>query len=99
MLYHIYEMNHAAVAPFRAAAEMGLWALRHPLNPFAETVAGKTLAAALDVFETTTRRYGKPEFGLRRTEIGGESPFRSSRRSSGNVLSANWSISSASLRR
>ena len=70
VLYHIYEMNHAAVAPFRAAAELGLWALRHPLNPLSETIASKTLAAALDVFETTTRRYGKPEFGLHETTIG-----------------------------
>ncbi|MDO9126002.1 MAG: polyhydroxyalkanoate depolymerase [Parvibaculum sp.] len=71
MLYHIYELNHAAVAPLRAYAEMSIWALRHPLNPFAETVAGKTLAAAFDVFESTTRRYGKPEFGLHETVIDG----------------------------
>lgn len=71
MLYHIYELNHAAVAPLRAYAEMSIWALRHPLNPFAETVTGKTLAAAFDVFESTTRRYGKPEFGLHETIIDG----------------------------
>jgi len=71
VLYHIYELNHAAVAPLRAYAEMSIWALRHPLNPFAETVAGKTLAAAFDVFESTTRRYGKPEFGLHETVIDG----------------------------
>lgn len=72
MLYHLYELNHAAVAPFRAAAEVGLWALRHPLNPLAESVTHKTLAATLDVFESTTRRYGKPEFGLHETEIDGK---------------------------
>ncbi len=71
MLYHIYELNHAAVAPLRAYAEMSIWALRHPLNPFAETMTGKTLAAAFDVFESTTRRYGKPEFGLHETIIDG----------------------------
>jgi len=72
VLYHIYELNHAAIAPFRAAAQMSLWALRHPLNPFAETVGGKTLAAAFDVFESTTRRYGKPSFDLHETMIGGK---------------------------
>ncbi|MCF8469624.1 MAG: polyhydroxyalkanoate depolymerase [Parvibaculum sp.] len=72
MLYHIYELNHAAIAPLRAAAEMSLWALRHPLNPIAETVAGKTLAAAFDVFESTTRRYGKPSFDLHETIIDGK---------------------------
>ena len=71
VLYQLYELNHAAVMPFRAAAEMGIWALRHPLNPFGETVSAKNLAAALDVFESVTRRYGKPKFGLEETEIDG----------------------------
>jgi poly(3-hydroxybutyrate) depolymerase len=70
-LYQLYEMNHAAVAPWRNAAELGLWALRHPLNPFAETVGAKTMAAAFDVFESVTRRYGKPKFGLHETTIEG----------------------------
>tara|TARA_R110002110_G_scaffold12692_28_gene60374 strand:- start:2527 stop:3765 length:1239 start_codon:yes stop_codon:yes gene_type:complete len=72
VLYQIYELNHAAIAPFRAMAQMSLWGLRHPLNPFAETVGGKTLAAAFDVFESTTRRYGKPRFDLHETLIGGK---------------------------
>lgn len=70
-LYQLYEMNHAAVAPWRNAAELGLWALRHPLNPFAETVGAKTMAAAFDVFESVTRRYGKPKFGLHEATIEG----------------------------
>lgn len=71
VLYQLYELNHAAVMPMRAAAEIGLWALRHPLNPFGETMSAKTLAAAFDVFESVTRRYGKPKFGLDETEIDG----------------------------
>lgn len=72
VLYHLYEINHAAVTPFRAAAEFGLWALRHPLNPFGETIGAKNMAAALDLFESVTRRYGKPKFGLDETEIAGK---------------------------
>jgi poly(3-hydroxybutyrate) depolymerase len=71
-LYQFYEFNHAAVAPFRAAAEANLWWLRHPLNPFAETLTAKTAAAAFDLFESVTRRYGKPKFGLHETEIDGK---------------------------
>ena len=71
MLYQLYELNHAAMAPLRGAAELGLWALRHPLNPFAGTAGAKTMAAAFDVFESVTRRYGKPKFGLGETVIGG----------------------------
>jgi poly(3-hydroxybutyrate) depolymerase len=71
-LYQLYEFNHAAVAPFRAAAEMNLWWLRHPLNPFAETTSAKTAAAAFDLFESVTRRYGKPKFDLHETTIDGK---------------------------
>lgn len=72
VLYQLYEINHAAVTPFRAAAELGLWALRHPLNPFGETIGAKNMAAALDLFESVTRRYSKPAFGLDETEIAGK---------------------------
>lgn len=71
MLYQFYELNHAAMMPLRVAAEFNLWALRHPLNPFTETPGAKSWAAALEVFENVTRRYGKPKFGLDETEIGG----------------------------
>lgn len=71
MLYQLYELNHAAVAPLRAAAEFGLLTLRNPLNPFGDTVPGRNLAAAWDLFETITRRYGKPRFGLDETSIDG----------------------------
>jgi len=71
VLYHWYEMNHAAVAPFRAAAEMGLRTFQNPLNPFSETMMGRTVAAACDLFATTTKRYGKPAFGLDQTVIDG----------------------------
>ena len=70
-LYQLYEWNHAAIAPLRGAAELGLWALRHPFNPFAETFGAKTMAAAFDVFESVTRRYGKPKFGLDETTVEG----------------------------
>lgn len=70
-LYQFYEWNHAAIAPLRGAAELSSWALRHPLNPFAQTFGAKTMAAAFDVFESVTRRYGKPKFGLDETLVEG----------------------------
>ncbi|MEM8784341.1 MAG: polyhydroxyalkanoate depolymerase [Pseudomonadota bacterium] len=71
MLYHLYEINHAAITPFRRLAGMSQRALNHPLNPLSYTGAGKATAAALDVFERTTRRYGKPKFDLPNTLING----------------------------
>ncbi len=71
MLYHLYELNRTALAPLRFAAEVGQASLRHPLNPWSYTQAGKRMAAALDVFEGATRRYGKPRFGLDQTMVDG----------------------------
>ena len=64
MLYYLYEMNHAALAPWRAAADAGLNFWRSPANPFAETQMGRSVAASLEMFERTTRRYGKPPFEI-----------------------------------
>lgn len=72
MFYQLYEMNHAAMAPFRATADAMRLAYRHPFNPLSHTVVGRTLAAGLEVFERVTRRYGKPEFGLPTTTVNGQ---------------------------
>jgi len=70
MFYQLYELNHAAMAPFRAAADVMRLAYANPLNPWSQTPFGRTIAASLEMFERTTRRYGKPEFGLNETVIG-----------------------------
>ncbi|MEL6920277.1 MAG: polyhydroxyalkanoate depolymerase [Pseudomonadota bacterium] len=63
-MYHLYEWNHAIMQPWRAAADATKLFYQNPLNPIARTKYGRTLAAWAEVFERTTRRYGKPEFGL-----------------------------------
>ncbi|WP_183806477.1 polyhydroxyalkanoate depolymerase [Rhizobium sp. BK316] len=72
MFYQLYELNHAALAPFRAAADIMRFAYSNPLNPFSQTPMGRTISASLEMFERTTRRYGKPEFGLNETLIDGK---------------------------
>jgi poly(3-hydroxybutyrate) depolymerase len=69
MFYQLYELNHAMMAPWRAAAEAMRLAYANPLNPISHTYMGRAAAAGLEVFERTTRRYGKPEFGLAETLI------------------------------
>lgn len=71
MLYHLYELQHSAVAPWRLAADISQRILKSPLNPMANTPAGRAVSAGLDIFEQTTRRYGKPRFGLESTLIDG----------------------------
>jgi poly(3-hydroxybutyrate) depolymerase len=57
-------MIHNLMRPYRAMAILGGQMLKHPMNVFGDTNAGKATAAALNVFESTTRRYGKPEWVL-----------------------------------
>ncbi|WP_119943531.1 polyhydroxyalkanoate depolymerase [Neorhizobium sp. NCHU2750] len=72
MFYQLYELNHAALAPFRAGAEALRFVAGNPLNPLSQTVLGRTLTASLEVFERATRRYAKPAFGLTETVVDGE---------------------------
>lgn len=72
MLYHVYEMQHAALTPVRILADHSQHLLRSPWNPLSYTAFGHILAAACDQFEHTTRRYGKPKFGLHSTVVDGE---------------------------
>jgi poly(3-hydroxybutyrate) depolymerase len=67
--YQLYEMNHAAMAPWRAVADATRLTFQNPLNPFADTPLGRSVAAAAEVFERMTRRYGKPEFGITSVEV------------------------------
>lgn len=71
MLYHAYEMTHAAISPMRAAARMGQEVFSNPLNPMAITLGSRAMSAALEMFINVTRRYGKPAFGLESTVVDG----------------------------
>ena len=71
MYYQFYEMSHAALAPWRAAADMTRLFYSNPINPIAHTDLGKQVAAYAEVFERMTRRYGKPEFTVTRTLVDG----------------------------
>lgn len=69
--YHLYELNHAAMAPLRAMADMTKLYFQNPLNPMTHTSMGRQIAASCEVLERTTRRYGKPDFGIDDTVVGG----------------------------
>ncbi|MGE0611499.1 MAG: polyhydroxyalkanoate depolymerase [Hyphomicrobiales bacterium] len=72
MLYQMFEMNHALLSPARATADAWRLALKNPLNPASYTTWGRSISAACELFERATRRYGKPEFGIDSTLVGGE---------------------------
>ena len=72
MFYQFYELSHAAMSPWRAAADAVRLAYTNPLNPVSLTPMGRAMAAGMEVFERTTRRYAKPEFGIDETTIGSD---------------------------
>jgi len=71
LLYHAYEMTHAAVQPLRAQSDALRYLCRSAFSPVAYTPLGKAVAAACEVFENVTRRYRKPEWGIDETKIFG----------------------------
>lgn len=71
-MYWFYEMNHAALNPSRALAEATRLFYKNPANPLSYTQLGKSVAAACEVFERSTRRYAQPEWGITSTQVGGE---------------------------
>ena len=70
-LYWMYEMGHAALNPGRAVADATRLLFQNPMNPFAQTEFGKSVAAACELFERTTRRYGKPEWNIKDIDVNG----------------------------
>src|SRR5215475_9326634 len=70
--YWLYEMSQAALNPSWAFADAARLFYRNPANPLSYTAFGKTMAASLELFERSTRRYGKPEWNISSTVVGGE---------------------------
>jgi len=70
--YLLHETSHAALQPWRAAAEVAKLYFGATLNPLAYTRFGRTAAATCELFERSTRRYDKPGFGLTSTPVAGE---------------------------
>jgi len=72
MLYSFVEMSRAAMMPWRAVANITRSSLRSPMNPVSDTLAGRTAAAAADLFESLTRYYGKPAWNVSPTKVNGQ---------------------------
>ena len=71
MLYQLYDLQHAALTPLRLFAEATQATFQNPFIPASYTKVGRAVAAGAELIERTTRRWGKPEFGLPKTVING----------------------------
>jgi poly(3-hydroxybutyrate) depolymerase len=67
--YHAYELAHAWVSPVRAASQGLKFALDMPFNPMGKTLWGRKTSSVCEMFEELTRRYCKPEFGIKDVQI------------------------------
>ncbi|MBZ6077144.1 polyhydroxyalkanoate depolymerase [Microvirga puerhi] len=70
--YYWYETAHWLLGPARAASDITKLLFESPDNPLTNTAYGRTVSAACEMFERTTRRYEKPSFGLHSTLIDGK---------------------------
>src|SRR5207253_4827761 len=70
-MYWMYELGQASLNPARAVTDATKILFQNPLNPWSHTQFGKSIAASCELFERTTRRYGKPEWGLDETQVNG----------------------------
>src|SRR5262245_52633728 len=71
-LYHLHELQYATIAPWRAMAGATKHLHRNPLVTISYTGFGRSVAAACEVMERITTRYGKPEFGITHTKVDGK---------------------------
>ena len=71
MNYMTYELAHTVLAPMRWGIHGLKVQISSPLNPFRSLLVPRMIAASCEVFESVTRRYAKPEFGITETRIGG----------------------------
>jgi poly(3-hydroxybutyrate) depolymerase len=70
--YNLYETAHMMIAPVRAMSDAAQLIFKNPANPLTYTPFGRAMAASAELFERTTRRYGKPSFDLPTTLVGGQ---------------------------
>lgn len=72
MIYTIYEMQQAALAPMRILADATQSVFRNPWIPLSYTRFGKSMAAGAEVLDGVIKNRDKPEWRLDSTEIDGK---------------------------
>jgi poly(3-hydroxybutyrate) depolymerase len=71
MLYSLQEATYYTSTPMRALARATRDFWSSPLNPARDSVLGRSLYAASDLYANVTRRYGRPDWGIEKTEVNG----------------------------
>jgi len=69
MLYSMHEYAYYGATPLRFAAQAARNFWGSPLNPLANSAVGRNIYASAELFSNVTKRYGKPEWGIKSVEI------------------------------
>ncbi|MFN3878303.1 MAG: polyhydroxyalkanoate depolymerase [Brevundimonas sp.] len=72
MLYAFHELAYQSALPFRVGAQMARRFWTSPFNLASDTAIGRTAYASAELFESVTRRYGKPDWKLETIDVGGK---------------------------
>ena len=72
MLYALHELAYQSALPWRVGAQMARRFWSSPFNPAADTAVGRTAYASAELFESVTRRYGKPDWRLEVVTVDGK---------------------------
>lgn len=73
MLYYLNDLRSLSFKGGRGAATTLKKALDNPYSPFSYMPGSRALSAACELFERTTRRFGKPAFEIESVSIEGRS--------------------------
>ncbi|MCI5049331.1 MAG: polyhydroxyalkanoate depolymerase [Rickettsiales bacterium] len=71
-LYSLHEMQTAGMTPLRMMANATKHIFSNPLSPLSYTDYGRHVAAASELVERITKKYPKPEFGIKKVEAEGK---------------------------
>ncbi len=71
MLYQVHELQRAVMEPWRWWAQASADSLSSPYSPLSFAPNANKLVAGFDLMLRLTKRYGRPEFGIKHVEVNG----------------------------
>ncbi len=71
MLYQVHELQRAVLEPWRWWAQASSDSLKSPYSPLSFAPNANKFGAGFDLMLRLTKRYGRPEFGIKHVDVGG----------------------------
>ncbi|MBP8119915.1 MAG: polyhydroxyalkanoate depolymerase [Burkholderiales bacterium] len=71
MLYQVHELQRAVMEPWRWWAQASTDSLKSPYSPLSYVPNANKFVAGFDLMLRLTKRYGRPEFGIKHVSVAG----------------------------